>query len=47
MSLPILDPAYMPVTRDLSPAKIAMILAYLKPFLVPPANPKPPAAPKP
>ena len=41
MSLPILDPAYMPVTRDLSPAKIAMILAYLKPFLAPPAAPKP------
>jgi hypothetical protein len=37
----------MPVTRDLSPAKIAMILEYLKPFLAPPASPKPPAAPKP
>jgi hypothetical protein len=30
MSLPFLDPAYMPVTRDLSPAKVAMILAWLK-----------------
>lgn len=30
MSLPFLDPAYMPVTRDLSPAKVEMILAWLK-----------------
>jgi hypothetical protein len=30
MALPFLDPAYMPVTRDLSPAKVAMILAWLK-----------------
>lgn len=30
MSLPFLDPGYMPVTRDLSPAKVAMILAWLK-----------------
>jgi hypothetical protein len=30
MSVPILDPAYMPVTRDLSPTKMAMIVAYLE-----------------
>lgn len=30
MSLPFLDPGYMPVTRDLSPAKVAMILSWLK-----------------
>ena len=30
MSLPVQDPAYMPVTRDLSPAKMAMILQWLK-----------------
>lgn len=30
MSLPFIDPGYMPVTRDLSPAKVAMILAWLK-----------------
>jgi hypothetical protein len=30
MALPFLDPAYMPVTRDLSPAKVATILAWLK-----------------
>jgi hypothetical protein len=30
MSLPFSDPAYMPVTRDLSSAKVAMILAWLK-----------------
>lgn len=30
MSLPISDPAYMPVTRDLSPSKIAMIISWLK-----------------
>jgi hypothetical protein len=29
MTLPITDPAYMPVTRDLSPSKIAMIVAWL------------------
>lgn len=29
MSMPFLDPAYMPVTRDLSPAKVEMILAWL------------------
>ena len=33
MSLPFLDPAYMPVTRDLSPAKIQMILQWLKTYL--------------
>lgn len=30
MSLPFLDPGYMPVTRDLSPAKVAMILSWLE-----------------
>lgn len=30
MSLPISDPAYMPVTRDLSPSKMAMIISWLK-----------------
>lgn len=30
MSAPFIDPAYMPVTRDLSPSKMAMIVAYLK-----------------
>ena len=30
MDIPIEDPAYMPVTRDLSPAKVAMIVAWLK-----------------
>lgn len=29
MSLPIGDPAYMPVTRDLSPAKVKMIVDWL------------------
>lgn len=29
MSLPVLDPAFMPVTRDLSPTKTSMVLAYL------------------
>ena len=29
MTLPITDPAYMPVTRDLSPSKMAMIVAWL------------------
>jgi hypothetical protein len=29
MSLPFLDPGFMPVTRDLSPSKTAMVLAYL------------------
>jgi hypothetical protein len=30
MSLPISDPAYMPVTRDLAPAKMAMVVKFLK-----------------
>lgn len=30
MNLPTTDPAYMPVTRDLSPSKMAMIVAWLK-----------------
>ena len=30
MSLPITDPNYMPVTRDLSPAKSAMVMRWLK-----------------
>lgn len=30
MSFPFIDPAYMPVTRDLSPAKMAMIISWLK-----------------
>lgn len=30
MAAPFTDPAYMPVTRDLCPSKIAMILAWLK-----------------
>ena len=30
MNLPIIDPAYMPVTRDLSPSKMAMIMSWLK-----------------
>ena len=30
MSVPVSDPAYMPVTRDLSPAKMAMIISWLK-----------------
>jgi len=30
MILPISDPAYMPVTRDLSPSKMAMIISWLK-----------------
>ena len=30
MSLPILDPAYMPVTRDLAPARIQTVLNWLK-----------------
>lgn len=30
MSAPFIDPAYMPVTRDLSPSKMAMIVAYLQ-----------------
>lgn len=30
MAVPIEDPAYMPVTRDLSPAKVAMIVSWLK-----------------
>lgn len=29
MNVPISDPAYMPVTRDLSPSKMAMIVAWL------------------
>jgi hypothetical protein len=29
MSLPVTDPAYMPVTRDLSPSKIKMIVSWL------------------
>jgi hypothetical protein len=33
MSLPLVEPAYMPVTRDLSPAKIRMILQWLKGYL--------------
>lgn len=30
MNLPVTDPAYMPVTRDLSPSKMAMIISWLK-----------------
>ncbi|HEX5883803.1 MAG TPA: hypothetical protein VFY67_04600 [Pyrinomonadaceae bacterium] len=30
MDLPFGDPAYMPVTRDLSPSKMAMIISWLK-----------------
>lgn len=30
MALPITDPAYMPVTRDLSPSKMAMIVSWLQ-----------------
>ncbi len=30
MSAPFEDPAYMPVTRDLQPAKVSMILAWLR-----------------
>jgi hypothetical protein len=29
MSAPVLDPAFMPVTRDLSPTKTAMVVAWL------------------
>ena len=35
MSLPIQDPAYMPVTRDLAPARIQTVLKWLKGFLPP------------
>jgi hypothetical protein len=37
MALPLADPAYMPVTRDLSPTKIQTILQWLKAYL-PPAS---------
>jgi len=30
MDIPVEDPAYMPVTRDLSPAKVRMIVSWLK-----------------
>ena len=30
VDLPIEDPAYMPVTRDLSPGKMAMIVSWLR-----------------
>jgi hypothetical protein len=30
MNKPVADPAYMPVTRDLSPSKMAMIVSWLK-----------------
>jgi hypothetical protein len=30
MSAPMLDPAFMPVTRDLSPTKTEMVLTWLK-----------------
>jgi hypothetical protein len=30
MAVEITDPSYMPVTRDLSPAKVAMIISWLK-----------------
>jgi hypothetical protein len=30
MNVPMTDPAYMPVTRDLSPSKMAMIVEWLK-----------------
>jgi hypothetical protein len=36
MALPLPHPAYMPVTRDLSPSKIQMILQWLKAYLPPP-----------
>lgn len=37
MVLPFLDPAYMPVTRDLSPAKVDMLVAYLETQIAPPS----------
>jgi hypothetical protein len=40
MSLPIQHPAYMPVTRDLSPSRIQTVLEWLKAYL--PAPPPPP-----
>ena len=33
MSLPMIDPAYMPVTRDLISTKMEMIVGWLKTFL--------------
>jgi hypothetical protein len=30
MSAPVYDPGYMPVTRDLSPARRQLILTYLQ-----------------
>jgi hypothetical protein len=33
MGLPVSDPAYMPVTRDLSPSKVEMIVTWLKSLL--------------
>jgi hypothetical protein len=33
MALPISDPAYMPVTRDLAPAKVAMVVKFMKDWL--------------
>ena len=30
MNASVLDPAYMPVTRDISPTKMQMIVSYLK-----------------
>jgi hypothetical protein len=33
MALPISDAAYMPVTRDLAPAKVAMVLKFMKAWL--------------
>lgn len=35
MAAPFDDPAYMPVTRDLAPPKVQMILDWLKPYLPP------------
>jgi hypothetical protein len=38
MSLPIHDPAFMPVTRDLSPSRIQTVLEWLKAFLPGPGS---------
>jgi hypothetical protein len=38
MSLPVHDPAYMPVTRDLSPSQIRTVLEWLKAFLPGPGS---------
>jgi hypothetical protein len=33
MARPFADPGYMPVTRDLTSTKVAMILEWLQPYL--------------